>query len=409
MNDWRCALGFLVVMLGAGCGESADVMPPPEPEFPPTSDSAWVRGEQTGEIAGTTLTLPDFGEIRSVGAAGGELYVGASTGLYVVDQDALEFVPVYVEGEEELTTTGGVIDMAVSGDVMIIAADDGLFHIQDWALLRSPLSDVVGDLQIHALSVTETGVWIGAQEGLFRITDNAMESISLGDGGAVVDLAVIPGTALLAYGANHTGKALSYVLDTSTMESDWTPNGVPAVNLAGWGEVLVMGGKDLLVRGGDGAWTRWSDLQVSAVGSSADGLHLATDDGIYRLTDDAEGPGLTPVANVGDLSDALGVGMDTYGHLWTATVDTVTRWETGSAITFEDVQGIFSAQCAWCHATGLNAPKRDFEDYALVYAMLEPITEYIALDLMPPSGMGGPVSDADKLLLQRWIDGGAAP
>ena len=337
--------------------------------------------------------------------------MGASTGLYRVDQNELSLVPVYVEDEDEPASTGGVNHMEVAGDVLVIAADNGLYHVQDWALLRSPMEDVVSDLQIHALSVTDDEVWIAAQEGLFRITDDAMDSLSLGKGGVVVDVAAVSGAALLTYGSGsgHAGAALSYVLDTITMESDWTPGGVTGAPLASWMELLVVGGADLLVRTPDGAWTGWAGLEVASVGSGEDGLYLATADGIYRLTAEDGAPGITPVANVGDLSDTVGVTMDSWGHLWTATADGVTRWETGDPLTFDDVKEIFSGQCSWCHATGLSAPKRDFESYDVVYAMLEPITEWIALDLMPPAGMGGPVSDENKQLLQRWIDGGAAP
>lgn len=390
------------------CGESEEMAPPP-PEFPTSSDAAWEPGPQTDVPESTTIGLPSPGEIRSVRAAAGEVYVGASTGLYRVDQSVLALVPVYLEEEGEPTSTGAVVDMEVFGDVLVVAAENGLYHVQDWALLRSPMNDVVSDLQIHALSLADDAVWIGAEEGLFRITDDVMESLSLGLGGAVVDVAAIPGATVLTYGTGHFGEALSYVFDTVTMESDWLPGGVTAGQMAGWQEHLVVASGDLMVRVPDAHWIRWTELQVASMGVGGEGLFLATDDGIYRLTSDEDGPGVTPVANVGDLSATVGVTMDAWGHLWTATPDGLTRWETGSPLTFDDVRGIFSGQCAWCHATGLNAPKRDFESYEVVFAMLEPITEWIALDLMPPAGMGGPVSDENKLLLQQWIDQGASP
>ena len=128
------------------------------------------------------------------------------------------------------------------------------------------------------------------------------------------------------------------------------------------------------------AWTDDALLLVRSSGVPQSLAALETDEGLPRLG-----------------------AVDSVGDLWLGHSTTLTKFETGTPLSFAtDIQPIMAAYCATCHAAGTQgAPTIDFEEYDVAKARVDRIVARMSDATMPPSE--APSVPADKLkLVLTW-------
>jgi cytochrome c5 len=123
---------------------------------------------------------------------------------------------------------------------------------------------------------------------------------------------------------------------------------------------------------------------------------------------------LTGATTLGALTGATGaLAIDANGDVWTATADKLTRFVTGSKVTFAaDVKPFFSKHCTVCHGAGVDgAPKDDFLDFATAKERSATILKRLAGDgapVMPPAKTEV-LTPSDYAVVTRWVGGGLQP
>jgi hypothetical protein len=396
-------LGLLAVVTLSACGGAGGADPVVDPTVVSTLTGAPIMAP--GPAATSTVTLG--GPASGLSGSGWNVFVGTDQGLSTLDAQSGATPVLFVPDEGDAATAEGAVSaMAATSTGVVLSAEAGLFHTQSWALLRSPLSDALGDLTILDLAVGEgDALWIVATDGLYLADAEGLSSITF------------EGLEAPRYVAAHGARvAVSspsavHVVDSASWNVQTVEITGAIHDVASWEPGFLVAADDGLYEELGSGWSRrtLSDTeaaQVVAIDAGGDRAVVATSVGLISITA-TKSQGLTEAM---DLSDVEHLALDQHGNAWTTIGDVATFWQVGAPPSFEgEVKSYFVSKCNWCHGMGSEgAPKRDFTDYDVVVSMLEPIMERIALDLMPPIDKGLTTEEED-LLLARWIDGGLAP
>lgn len=374
---------------------------------PPITDALDDRAEPALETA--TIEVPGIvGDLVSL--ADGGVMVGTSTGVYLADDRGIFEVDLYVEST--FADEGAVHAMAMRPDGgILVASEAGLLHTYDWALLPSPADELLDGVTIQHVAVsgadgTDELVWIGTDEGLYRLGHGQMVQIHVDGWSTAPDALVASSDRVLVawsdqiYELLEGGDRWQLVLQFA-----------PVVDL-----VLSAG-------------VAWARTAGGLVGEQADGqwrLHTLsgteTPAPVHALTDGAGGSAwVAAEAGLGHLDGTGGSlkGMipqgvqvleeDAWGDLWAAAETELTVYRTGQVIGFEAHIGpTLDAFCNGCHLSGAEAPLRDFSDYGTVVSLADTIIEKIGTGLMPPA----PIPSLDEESwerLVRWYSTGQSP
>ncbi len=133
---------------------------------------------------------------------------------------------------------------------------------------------------------------------------------------------------------------------------------------------------------------------------------------LYAWTDEAlllvrsSGVPQSLIAIVRDESVPRVGAVDSVGDLWLGHSTTLTKFETGTPLSFAtDIQPIMAAYCATCHEAGTNgAPTIDFENYDVAKARVDRIVARMSEATMPPSDALSVPADKLKLVLTWATD-----
>ena len=355
-----------------------------------------------------THEVPD--DIVALGDADGVVVIGTTRGVYGLYGLELLELEVYSLPGEPLDT-GGVTAIAPRAEGLLIAAEKGLFHTFESALLYSPVSVALEGAQVHAMSVVGEGekeeVWFATSKGLLHASGEVVDAIEIaGERAAATAVAGSASIVLVAYGA----RLYEIDLDASTsrLVTDAVGN-IGHIDQAD-GVFTMNAGGAVLVRSGAGEYTEYRiDEGAGEVTVSEARYHASlgavglTHHGVLTIQDGV-GTGLAPIA-----SDADGrLTFDKYGNVWVGSGTALTGLMVGEQTSFvDDVASILSKNCAGCHATGVNgAPVYDFSDHGVVKAISDTIIQRVTLGTMPPTG---PLGGTDIDLLVRWYVSGQNP
>lgn len=140
-------------------------------------------------------SIPFSDAIEAIGAnQAGHPVIAAAGRVYELEADALEWRPLYADGEEETPALGsvGAIRPRAAGGAWL-TGDDRLFIVDELFVLSTPFVLDAGTIHdvAEAPSGTLAGLWLAAEQGLYRRTDAALESWTIPDlSGAATGIAV---------------------------------------------------------------------------------------------------------------------------------------------------------------------------------------------------------------------------
>jgi hypothetical protein len=389
---------FCFVLSGcSGEGESAP---------PITFSIESVPGDVSyGDIPENTLyELND--PVSGMASLHGVVHVAAGNTLFQVGASGLIPVDVYWEGGEP-SDTGMIYAMAARADSVLIAAENGIFHTYQWAVLQSPLSDVFQGPEIRQMAVRGEGeeeeIFVGTQDGLFRLTPTSFEEIVFDEALAGPSaLAALDDVVLVAYGA------MLYELNTL----DWTyfmaPDFLGTVNhISGQGSTAVLAcSEGLGVRAAAQDYQLYNGSltppSLAAIDGAGRPIGLAQD-GLLRVSEGA----LTGLVPFSEGTEGAHMAVDTFNNIWVGADHLLTGWAVGEPLLFSATVGpLFSAKCNFCHLSGSGGPKHDFSQYEEVMAIQDTIFERVSLRQMP---LGVPLLDDELQMVLDWYQSGVNP
>lgn len=398
-----CLVRLIVPLLALGlaCSTSTTDTPPP-------GTLAIVSG---GISFGDPPFQTDYAFPESITAMAvydGDILVGTNTGVFIQGALGFEEFPVFATLGNPMET-GAVQAMTPRSEGILIAADNGLFHTFEWALLASPLSELLTGQTVRALSCSGSNddetVWVDASDGLFRITNTSFDAVSFPDQTGVPSaLGALEDSVLVAYGDT--------LYDLSP--DDWTfttaPEGLGVITtIVTDGQTAYMASdQGLVVRHSGGGYTRYT---LSDTDTAKGVLHVTlnnvgtatalTADGIVSLGPD--GPSaLAPITTESNL-----LSVDGFGDVWVSNAESAARLSVGDTVTFAPtVSDIIATECNGCHAEGSVGPKHDFTNYGVVLAMADTILERVATKQMP---QGYELEIADYETILSWFASGMNP
>ena len=306
-------------------------------------------------------------------------------------------------------STGAIRAIVRREEGLLIAADEGIFYTEGDLVIRSPLTDVLADLDVLDLSSTGQGdaetVWVVALEGLYRVTSAALEMLE------------IPELTALPTAVGALDQVILLAVDDALIELDpvtlvpvTLPDVGPVAKIRVVGtEAWIATGSGLLRRDATGDYTRYtlSDAEagepVYDVAVDYAGRAIATSGpGVVRL-DAGTLEGLYSAALLGN---APAIALDTTGNVWLGG-SALTGLLIGEPIGFEaTIAPIFATNCNGCHLHGTAAPAHDFTDYTEVMAMVQEILQRVLSGQMPP---GAPLEDYEYDALELWSETGMNP
>jgi hypothetical protein len=402
----RLPIGILAAfgLILSGCSET---------DAPGNGGSGTLTVQSGAASFGETPESSDFetdSAITAMASSGGDVFVGTTDGIYKVSSTGLYAMDLYWETGEP-SETGAVKAMAARADGVLIAAENGIFHTYQWAVLASPLTGTLADLDIIALSLTGSGenetVFVAAANGFYRVTNSSMDHITIGDeSGGPTALAAAGNTVLVAYGAKV------YEFNNGNNTYTEAPSGIGNVlSMATDGSAVAIatdGG--LTTRDSKGSYVRYS-LADSGSGEAVDAVAL--DNGGRSVGLIAAGLVSVAGASVSGLAGTAAptasrqVAVDGWGNVWVSEGTTIVGWMVGTPVSFaESIETIFSTRCNYCHVDGSGGPKHDFSNYDEVIALSDPILERVSIGQMPADA---PLEDDQFKLIIQWYAGGQNP
>ncbi len=307
-------------------------------------------------------------------------------------------------------TWGNILATAQRDDgLMLVATDKGLFTLEGWGLIPSPLSQELLPLGVHTLTFGSNerweDLWIGAETGLYRVSEGMLSEVVIDDTNTQPSaIAAVDDTIVIAY-----PKAI-YELNVTAM-------GVTRLDLeiglvhgvaAGAGLVWIAADAGLYRRDIDGSYTLFTlgldggspVLGVTCHGSTA---YAITTDAIIRVAQ--KSPEL--LASTDTPLSALAA--DPWGNVWYGGNAGVYSLRIGDVVGFDaDLRPFLESTCNGCHVSGYGAPLRDFGDYDVVRALSDAVLDRVATGLMPPPPIPALTQEQVNLLV-RWNETGQAP
>ena len=316
------------------------------------------------------------------------------------------------------TTTGAVDAVARrSGGGLLVHAASGLFHDTEGFLVPSPLEKSLAGKTIVAMNAFGDAdaeeLWIATTASAIHVGASKIETFDVDGASAPADAAigVGPGQAVISAGGE------AFFVDITANTVKLLAKGLGKVHGHDRGEdstVYLATDAGLLARDKTGAVSLrtltaagQAATPVLGVAASFGAVMVVTADSLVRI--DATG-----ATTLGALTGATGaLAIDANGDVWTATTDKLTRFATGSKVSFAtDVKPFFAKHCAVCHAAALNgAPKDDFLDFATAEARSATILKRLAGDgapVMPPANTEV-LTPSDYAVVTRWVGGGLQP
>lgn len=349
----------------------------------------------------------------------GAVALGTSIGLLAgtLADDAPK--PVALVPDEGGPTTTGAVDVVArrSGGGLLVHAASGLFHDTEGFLVPSPLEKSLAGKAITAIDALGEGdaeeLWIATSTSTIHVAAGMIESFEVEGASAPADAAIgtAPGQAVISAGGE------AFFVDLAAKKVTLLAKDLGKVHGHDRSEddtVYLATDAGLLARTKAGAV---SLRTLAAAGNPAvPVLGVASSFGVVMVVTASSLVRIDPMAatTLGDLPGASGaVAVDANGDVWAASTGKLTRFATGSPVSFAtDVEPFLTKHCTICHATGANgAPKDDFLDYANA-------KEKSALMLKRLSGDGGSVmppvtsevlAPTDYAVITRWVGGGLQP
>jgi cytochrome c5 len=403
----------LAALAAAGCSAPAPAGPAEAPKV------TVVEGAPaSGKVAAkTAITTADPAKLLSV--LHGAVAAGTDHGLLQGSLPAgdLAGVPAY-DDQGDIAPTGAIHLLARrSGGRILALGDDGLFGDEEGLLLRSPLTDALKGMDVRAIDAlgedADEELWITTASSAVHVAGGSAHNFSIGGVSAAPDAVVGAGAYLCVVAAGGG----AYLVDLAAGHATPIATGLGAVHGFDRGDdgaVYLATDGGLLERARDGSVSlrTFADHGQPAVPA----LAVAASYGSVLVTTAADllSVDATGSTKVGDVTGAVarGLAADADGDAWVIDASGLSRYETGSPVSFaKDVAPFMTAHCASCHAGGTQgAPKHDFTDYATAKGLADTLVKKLeapaGMGVMPPTEK---LTAADYAVVTRWVAGGAAP
>ncbi len=353
-------------------------------------------------------------EITVLDKDNGIIVVGTPDGLLGLFGLELVELAVYPDPGEPLTT-GAIKAITVRDNGILVAAEQGLFHTFESALLYSPLSAAVDGLDIVAMSSTGSGeseeIWLATDDGLARVHDGLLEMIDFpGESLSPTAVAATADRVLVAFETNLYELEIEE-LTYQILAGDF--GSITGIQAAGQ-EFIVACERGLLVRQADGTYHHYT-LRDEGAGAAVDAVSYDSnsqgvglyEDGLLSLASGSpEG-----LVTLDPPTAGRTLAVDDYGNAWVGTSTELVGWMVGDVVGFEsEVSPILDQNCGYCHTAGVSgAPKQDFTNYGVAVAMADSIVNRVSTGLMPPGAPLFTSSPDDYETLIRWYTTGMNP
>ena len=349
----------------------------------------------------------------------GAIALGTSAGLLTGTLSDDPPAAVALVPDDGGPTTTGAVDAVArrSGGGLLVHGASGLFHDTDGFLVPSPLEKSLAGkaiVTIDALGEADAEeLWIATSASAIHVGASKIETFDVEGTSAPADAAigVGPGQAVISAGGE------AFFVDITANTVTLLAKGLGKVHGHDRGEdntVYLATDAGLLARDKTGAV---SLRTLTAAGQAATPvLGVAASFGAVMVVTASSLVRIDPAGatTIGLLTGATGaLAIDANGDVWTATSDKLTRFATGSKVSFAtDVKPFFTKHCTVCHGTGVNgAPTDDFLDFATAEARSATILKRLAGDgapVMPPA-MSEVLTPPDYAVVTRWVGGGLQP
>lgn len=353
-------------------------------------------------------------------SSSGRLVVASGDAIFEVDGALVEERPLYATGDDPVAI-GAVhaISRRQAGGAWV-AAESGLFVVDG---LYASYSRVEVEGALHAITEAKegafSGVWLGANAGLFRWRAESFEQLTLKDQSGPVEAVSVSASSNAALVTIEAKPSLILHEGEKTLSEEVpTDLGVRAP-FASLGNALYAASDSGLVRwdpAADPKWTRLSlqageaGLPVRALAADpvANVLWIRTDDRLIQL----EGEKLTSfTAPAVAAADTAQLAVDGVGDVWLDDGAELVRFKTGvgsvDAAFTTDVQPWLTQHCTQCHA--------DFSDAVVFAPKAENALQRVRTGDMPRCQGGVPCASEQHLtadeyaVLEAWIRGGKKP
>ena len=385
----------MLVGLTVGCGETTQTQTAPTAiELPETVE--------TLSVPVTKRDLPnDWGEHLVLVTTVDEVLVGGGTGLFALTANSLTRLD-----------PNPVLDLAVFGGGVVVARPAGNYFWKDGVLGRSPLSDVLSDTSVAALSAAGETLWLGTSSGVWAYSNDRLSHM-------------MDGPSIRRVSSTTNGKFVTMedsegaVFALEPADDEWavlelTADGVTELQPTVDSLYALIGGR-LHRMVSEGTSTVWR--QIGAAGDSTDAI-----DGISNIQTQNDGAGIwlvtdTEIVGVlgntrrtlerGDDLEEARLILDASNRPWLfgngrlavyseAEVPSIDATWAGSIKEFADTN------CTRCHGPlGTAIPLHTLEQWKELSTQ---IIEELTAGRMPLDGaelIGGDVE-----LIRAWVEGG---
>lgn len=404
------SLAFLSLL--AACGPQTMVVPP-EVKDPVVTK---VEG---GLEAGTAVTQAPIAMTSTpiaLSSAAGELTVVGADTLFRRSSTSgtIDALPVGTTGEQ--MASGPVHFVARRGDASLwVVAGNGLFHLAEGRLLKSPLSADVAALTVTAIDTYGSGtaeeLWLTTTTGVQHVKGGTMRAVEvqfpkLGALGVPV--------AAIGAGADQAvmvAKEQAFLVDLGKSTATWIAKDVGT--LKAWarnddGSVLLATTTGLYERLKSGEVRVRAGITADDVVTALGQVLVASGGKVARL----EGG---TFKTFGDLAAprARGLQVDAAGDTFALDAAVLVKFPTGKPVSFAaDVRPFLIPHCNTCHAAGSQgSPIIDFSDYATAKSNAAVAIKRLKAEgiaPMPPSNTEV-LSAADYAVVLKWFAGGMQP
>lgn len=385
---------FLWPIVLIGCSTTTD--PPELTRFDGAPAVAPLAAGQPVALTAAPTTLASIG---------GVVVIGTTEGVYRTTLTGAAADPVRVIAEAgQAMTLGHVTAIAPRGtDGLLVAAQNGLFHDMESALVVSPFTPLLEGERVDGLDITGRGadeaLWVTTARGAFVRRSAGATTLSLSS--APVKRAIgIDGSRALLFADG----LYEIDVDAGTVRRLGDDPGDVRGVARDDGNLYVATRGGLLVRRADGEvalHTLASEGEAPrAIQAVAAGVGLVAlvvgEDVVVR---DAGGSRVVGRAEL----DANAIAIDANEDLWVASPRGLSRYATGKPVSFEqDVKPFMSQRCMPCHAAGGGAPTRAFDTFDVAQSFAPEIVRRLRADgrpVMPPSGG---LTATDYRAVVRW-------
>ncbi|MEQ9501452.1 MAG: hypothetical protein RIT81_31570 [Deltaproteobacteria bacterium] len=405
------ALTAVGLLLGCSGGERSTTPPPDAPASPVIVDETAPASASFSISA----SIPADGDIDTLGRTqAGTPIVAAQDRVYELVAGALEWRPLYVDGDEVSLSDVTVVAPRLAGGAWI-AAGGRLFVLDGLYVLATPLALDAG--AIYAIDEVATGplagLWIATEGGLYRRTDENLETWAFPDVTTVTDVAIEPNGRFGLVVADDTYATLE--MEDGEVVTD--------------GGAVELGAVRQVVASADAVWAAGAEgllrfavddpkpYRHYTLGADADLVAIAADPvtgtpwvrtGTQLM--EVDGPTIRAYAMASSTVDHIVV--DNLGHVYVAEGDTLKRngdMPSESATSFErDVIPWIQANCSQCHSN----QTQDFETYEVFSEIAEDALSRVRRGDMPRCTGGVLCSPEQRLtaeqyaVIEQWLRDG---